>query len=61
MVMTVSYVGSEGHNMLVVQPTNPGDPALCLSVSQRESGRAGQRDVRTVRRERRLHDERTAR
>ena len=29
-----SYVGNQGRNILVVQPTNPGDPALCLSVSE---------------------------
>jgi len=34
MVFTASYVGSRGHNMLVLQQANPGDPALCLSVSQ---------------------------
>ncbi|MEO8256719.1 MAG: carboxypeptidase regulatory-like domain-containing protein [Acidobacteriota bacterium] len=34
LVMTLSYVGSQGRNVLVVQATNPGDPALCLSVSQ---------------------------
>ena len=34
MVATVSYVGARGHNMLVLGQTNPGDPALCLSVSQ---------------------------
>jgi hypothetical protein len=34
MVVTASYVGTRGHNMLVLQQTNPGDPALCLSVSQ---------------------------
>ena len=33
-VMTLSYVGSQGRNILVVQPTNPGNPALCLSVSE---------------------------
>lgn len=32
-VLTLSYVGSQGRNILVVQPTNPGNPALCLSVS----------------------------
>jgi hypothetical protein len=25
-------VGNRGHNILVVRPTNPGNPALCLSV-----------------------------
>jgi hypothetical protein len=34
MVFTASYVGSRGHNMLVLQQANPGDPALCLSVSE---------------------------
>lgn len=33
LVTTFSYVGSQGRNILVVQPTNPGNPALCLSVS----------------------------
>jgi hypothetical protein len=36
MVATVSYVGTHGHNMLVLQQANPGDPALCLSVSRPE-------------------------
>jgi hypothetical protein len=34
MVATVSYVGTRGHNMLVLSQANPGNPALCLSVSQ---------------------------
>jgi hypothetical protein len=34
MVVTASYVGTRGHQLLVVEETNPGDPALCLSVSQ---------------------------
>jgi hypothetical protein len=34
MVVTASYVGTRGHNMLVLQQANPGDPGLCLSVSQ---------------------------
>src|SRR5438094_1534706 len=33
-VATISYVGTRGHNMLVIQQANPGNPALCLSVSQ---------------------------
>ena len=32
-VLTASYVGSRGHHMVVIQQANPGDPALCLSVS----------------------------
>ena len=34
MVATASYVGSRGHNQLVVRQANPGNPALCLSVSE---------------------------
>jgi hypothetical protein len=33
LLMTVSYVGNRGHNILVVDSTNPGNPATCLSVS----------------------------
>jgi hypothetical protein len=34
MVLSLSYVGNRGHNILVTQQANPGNPALCLSVSQ---------------------------
>jgi len=34
LLLTMSYVGNEGHHLLVLLPTNPGDPALCLSLSQ---------------------------
>jgi hypothetical protein len=33
-VATASYVGSRGHHLLVIRQANPGDPALCLSVSE---------------------------
>lgn len=33
-LLTVSYAGNEGHHLLVLVPTNPGNPALCLSLSQ---------------------------
>jgi hypothetical protein len=33
-VLTASYVGSRGHNLLVIRQANPGNPALCLSVSE---------------------------
>jgi hypothetical protein len=29
---TVSYVGSSGHHLLVLEEANPADPALCLSL-----------------------------
>jgi hypothetical protein len=31
-VLTVSYVGNQGHHILAVVSANPGDPALCLSL-----------------------------
>ena len=33
-LLTVSYVGNQGHHLLVVVPTNPGNAGLCLSLSQ---------------------------
>jgi hypothetical protein len=34
MLLTMSYVGNQGHHILAVVSTNPGDQALCLSLSQ---------------------------
>jgi len=34
MLLTMSYVGNEGHNILAVISTNPSDQALCLSLSR---------------------------
>ena len=31
---TISYVGNQGHHLLVLTQSNPGNPALCLSVSK---------------------------
>lgn len=33
-LLTISYVGTQGHHLLSSESANPGDPALCLSVSQ---------------------------
>jgi hypothetical protein len=33
-VLSVSYVGNQGHRLLVMVEANPGDPGLCLSLSQ---------------------------
>jgi hypothetical protein len=33
-VLTASYVGSQAHRLLVLISANPGNPALCLSLSQ---------------------------
>ena len=31
-LLTVSYVGNQGHHVLAVVSANPGNPALCLSL-----------------------------
>jgi len=33
-VLGLNYIGSEGHHLLVLVEANPGNPAVCLSVSQ---------------------------
>jgi len=33
-VLSVNYIGSEGHHLLVLVEANPGIPSVCLSVSQ---------------------------
>src|SRR5205085_3634015 len=33
-VMTASYVGSQSHHLLALLEANPGNPALCLGLSQ---------------------------
>ena len=33
-VLSVSYVGTQTHRLLVMVEANPGDPGLCLSLSQ---------------------------
>ncbi len=35
-VLTASYVGTQAHHLLVLISANPGNPALCLSLSQPE-------------------------
>ncbi len=32
--VTASYVGTQSHHLLVIQEVNPGDPELCLALSQ---------------------------
>ena len=39
--MTLSYVGNEAHHLLGETETNPGNAALCLSVSQPSQVAAG--------------------
>jgi len=32
-VLSVNYIGTQGHRLLVLEEANPGDPALCLQLS----------------------------
>ena len=34
--VSASYVGTQAHHLLVIQEVNPGNPALCLALSQPE-------------------------
>ena len=40
-LLSASYVGNEGHRLLVLIENNPGNPALCLSLSQPSQVAAG--------------------
>jgi hypothetical protein len=33
-LLTIAYVGSQSHHLIVLQEANPGNPALCLSLSE---------------------------
>jgi Carboxypeptidase regulatory-like domain len=33
-VLSVSYVGTQGHHLMVIEEANPATPSVCLSVSQ---------------------------
>jgi hypothetical protein len=33
-LLSLNYVGNQAHHLLVLQAANPGNPALCLSLSQ---------------------------
>ncbi len=33
-LLSASYIGNEAHHLLVLEAANPGNPALCLSLSQ---------------------------
>ena len=40
-VFSASYVGNQSHRLLVLVESNPGNPALCLSLSQPSQVAAG--------------------
>ncbi len=39
--VSASYVGTRAHHLLVIQEVNPGNPALCLALSQPDEVAAG--------------------
>jgi len=41
-VLSVNYVGTQGHRLLVLVEANPGDPALCLRLSDKANLVPGQ-------------------
>jgi len=41
-VLSVSYVGTQAHRLLVLEEANPGNPALCLKLSNPANLAAGQ-------------------
>jgi hypothetical protein len=43
LLFSVSYVGSQGHHLMVVEESNPGNPQLCLQLMA--SGQCSQSDV----------------
>ena len=41
-VLSLNYVGSQGHRLLVLEEANPGNPALCLFLSNPANLKQGQ-------------------
>ncbi len=41
-VLSVNYVGTQGHRLLVLDEANPGDPSLCLFLSDPSNLASGQ-------------------
>ncbi len=55
-VLSVSYVGTQSHRLLVMEEANAGDPALCLSLSQRERRGSDFPNLRSFWRKQCFHD-----
>ncbi len=47
-LLTVSYVGSQGHRLLSSQSANPGIPSLCLSLQSVGCGPGGENNIYTL-------------
>ena len=41
-VLSLNYVGTQGHRLLVLEEANPGNPSLCLFLSNPANLAAGQ-------------------
>ncbi|HEY0703204.1 MAG TPA: carboxypeptidase regulatory-like domain-containing protein [Candidatus Acidoferrales bacterium] len=44
-LLTVSYVGTQGHRLLSSLSANPGNPALCLSLASEGCGPGGENNI----------------
>ena len=44
-LLTLSYVGSQGHRLLSSESANPGNPALCLSLLSQGCGPSGENNI----------------
>jgi hypothetical protein len=44
-LLTVSYVGTQGHKLLTSRSANPGNPALCLSLAAQGCGPGGENSI----------------
>jgi hypothetical protein len=44
-LLTVSYVGTQGHRLLSAESANPGNPALCLSLAAEGCGPGGENNI----------------
>ncbi len=47
-ILTVSYVGTQGHRLLASESANPGIPALCLSLLAAGCGPGGENNIYTL-------------
>jgi Carboxypeptidase regulatory-like domain len=47
-LLTVSYVGTQGHRLLVSESANPGIPSLCLSLLAAGCGPGGENNIYTL-------------
>jgi Carboxypeptidase regulatory-like domain len=44
-LLTISYVGTQGHRLLSSESANPGNPATCLTVAAQGCGPSGENNI----------------